>query len=56
MKLLDVDLRIVMTWDADMTDMDLCVIEPSNEKHITQIREARSVGLVSREFYPGIWS
>ena len=22
-KLLDVDMRIVMTWDADMTDIDL---------------------------------
>ena len=31
-KLLDVDLRIVLTWDADMTDIDLWVTEPSGEK------------------------
>ncbi len=27
-KLLDVDVRVVMTWDTDMTDMDLWVTEP----------------------------
>ena len=31
-KLLDLDVRISMTWDADLTDMDLWVIEPSGEK------------------------
>ena len=31
-KLLDVDVRIVLTWDADMTDIDLWVTEPSGEK------------------------
>jgi len=30
-KLLDVDLRIVLTWDTDQTDMDLWVIEPRGE-------------------------
>ena len=30
-KLLDLDLRIVMTWDADMTDIDIHVTEPSGE-------------------------
>ncbi len=30
-KLLDLDLRIVLTWDADLSDMDLWVVEPSEE-------------------------
>lgn len=30
--LLDVDIRIVLGWDSDMTDIDLWVIEPSGEK------------------------
>ncbi len=32
MALLDVDLRITLSWDTDMTDIDLWVIEPSKEK------------------------
>ncbi|MCP4623283.1 MAG: DUF2135 domain-containing protein [bacterium] len=31
-KLLDVDLRIALTWYADMTDIDPWVTEPSEEK------------------------
>jgi hypothetical protein len=31
-QLLDTDVRIVMTWDTDATDMDLWVREPSGEK------------------------
>ena len=31
-KLLDVDVRIVLTWDTDNTDMDLWVTEPTGEK------------------------
>ena len=30
-KLLDMDLRIVLTWDADLTDVDLHVFEPTGE-------------------------
>jgi hypothetical protein len=30
--LLDADVRIVMTWDADNTDIDLHVVEPSGEE------------------------
>ena len=30
--MLDVDVRIVMTWDADNTDIDLHVVEPSGEE------------------------
>ena len=31
-KLLDVDVQIILTWDADMTDMDLWITEPSGEQ------------------------
>ena len=31
-KNLDTDVRIVLTWDADQTDVDLWVTEPSGEK------------------------
>ncbi len=31
-KRLDVDVRIVLTWDTDLTDIDLWVIEPSTEQ------------------------
>lgn len=52
-KLLDLDLRIVLTWDADLTDMDLWVVEPSEEvasyrNHLTTIG-----GLVSRDVTDG---
>ncbi|MCX6117944.1 MAG: VIT domain-containing protein [Proteobacteria bacterium] len=52
-KLLDLDIRITMTWDADSTDMDLHVIEPSEEmafygNNLTQIG-----GLVSRDITRG---
>lgn len=52
-KLLDLDLRIVLTWDADLTDMDLWVVEPSEEvanykHHLTTIG-----GHVSRDVTDG---
>ena len=52
-KLLDLDLRIVLTWDADLTDMDLWVVEPSGEvanytHHLTTIG-----GHVSRDVMDG---
>jgi len=32
LRLLHVDLRVVLAWDADLTDVDLWVTEPSGEK------------------------
>lgn len=52
-KLLDVDVRIVMTWDADMTDMDLWVLEPSGEKAFYNHPRTRIGGLVSKDFTRG---
>ena len=52
-KLLDVDLRIILTWDADLTDMDLWVIEPSGEKAYYSHRKTTIGGRVSRDFTRG---
>ncbi|OGK13227.1 MAG: hypothetical protein A2W80_07350 [Candidatus Riflebacteria bacterium GWC2_50_8] len=53
MKPIDVDLRIVMTWDADQTDMDLWVMEPSGEKAFYSNPRTQIGGLVSRDFTQG---
>ena len=50
---LDVDVRIIMTWDADMTDMDLWVNEPSGEKAYYGYPRTRIGGNVSRDFTQG---
>ncbi|MBN1908832.1 MAG: DUF2135 domain-containing protein [Pirellulales bacterium] len=52
-KLLDVDIRIVMTWHADQTDIDLWVTEPSGEKAYYQHNRTTIGGLVSRDFTGG---
>lgn len=52
-KLLDVDIRIVMTWDADNTDMDLHVIEPSGERAFYGHQRTTIGGNVSRDFTQG---
>ncbi len=52
-KLLDLDIRIVMTWDADLTDMDLWVNEPSGEKAYYGNNRTQIGGLVSRDFTQG---
>ena len=50
---LDMDVRIVMSWDADMTDMDLHVIEPSGEEAYYGHNRTRIGGRVSRDFTQG---
>ena len=52
-KLLDLDVRIVLTWDADLTDMDLWVIEPSGEKADYSHNRTTIGGLVSKDFTDG---
>ncbi|MBG7607981.1 MAG: DUF2135 domain-containing protein [Verrucomicrobia bacterium] len=50
---LDTDIRIVMSWDADSTDMDLHVIEPGGEEaNYAHNRTARG-GLVSQDITDG---
>ncbi len=53
LKHLDMDLRVVMSWDADMTDMDLHIIEPSGEEAYYSNNRTRIGGLVSRDFTQG---
>ena len=52
-KLLDVDVRIILTWDADMTDMDLWVTEPSGEQANYNNNRTQIGGMVSHEFTQG---
>lgn len=50
---LDMDLRIVMSWDADNTDIDLHVIEPSGEEAYYGHADTQTGGHVSRDFTQG---
>lgn len=50
---LDLDLRIVLSWDADLTDMDLWVTEPTGQKANYSDNRTRIGGLVSRDFTQG---
>jgi uncharacterized protein YfaP (DUF2135 family) len=48
-----VDVRIVMTWHADATDIDLWVTEPSGEKAFYGHNRTTIGGLVSSDFTGG---
>jgi Ca-activated chloride channel homolog len=52
-KLLRPDIRIVMTWDADNTDMDLHVVEPSGEEVYYSHNLSTIGGAVSRDITRG---
>ena len=52
-KLLDLDVRISMSWDADMTDVDLHVYEPTGEHAYYGHNRTAMGGLVSRDFTQG---
>jgi uncharacterized protein YfaP (DUF2135 family) len=52
-RLLEFDVRIIMTWHADNTDIDLWVIEPSGEKAFYSHNRTTIGGLVSRDFTGG---
>lgn len=47
------DLRIVMTWDSDNTDMDLHVIEPSGEECFYSHNRTAIGGRLSDDFTQG---
>jgi len=52
-KVLDLDIRISMSWDADLTDIDLHVFEPTGE-HANFAHQLTAIGgLVSRDFREG---
>jgi len=48
-----VGIRILLSWDADMTDVDLWVIEPSGQKAFYAKRLSAMGGAVSRDFTQG---
>lgn len=50
---LPVDVRIVLSWDADNTDVDLHVFEPSGEKAFYSHNRTSIGGYVSRDFTRG---
>ena len=47
------DLRVVLTWDADLTDIDLWVTDPAGEKAYYGNRLTRCGGRVSPDFREG---
>jgi hypothetical protein len=52
-KLLDLDLRVSLSWDVDMTDVDLHVLEPTDEHAFYGHRETRIGGRVSQDVTQG---
>ena len=52
-KLLDLDVRVVLTWDADATDIDLWVTEPSGEVCKYDHNRTTIGGLMSADFTQG---
>ena len=52
-KALPVDVRIVGTWDADLTDIDLWVLEPTKEKAYYDNRLTSIGGHMSADYTDG---
>lgn len=52
-KNLDVDVRIALAWDADATDVDLHVLEPTGEEAFFGHNRTAIGGLVSRDITDG---
>jgi hypothetical protein len=50
---LDTDLRIIMSWDADSTDIDLHVLEPGGEEAYFGNNRTGQGGLVSQDITDG---
>jgi tetratricopeptide (TPR) repeat protein len=53
LKNLALDLRVVLTWDADNTDIDLWVTDPNGEKAFYGNRLTYQGGRMSRDFTGG---
>ena len=51
--LIDVDIRVVINWDTDMTDMDLWVTDPFKEKCMYNHRFTATGGRNSPDFTQG---
>lgn len=50
---LDVDVRLILSWDADNTDIDIHVLEPNGEEAFYQNRRTASGGFVSQDITTG---
>jgi tetratricopeptide (TPR) repeat protein len=50
---LDLDIRVSLAWDADMTDMDLWVTEPSGFKVNYSQKNSPHGGMISRDITDG---
>jgi Ca-activated chloride channel family protein len=53
LKNLPVDVRVILTWDADNTDMDLWVTDPNGEKCFYSHRNTRIGGHMSPDYTGG---
>lgn len=53
-RVLDVDIRIVLTWDTDLADMDLWVLKPSGEKCFYSHALTTIGGAITRDFTGGL--
>ncbi len=51
--LMDVDLRVVLEWNTDITDMDLWIDEPSGERAIYSHPKTASGGRLSNDMTAG---
>ncbi|HEX4385599.1 MAG TPA: DUF2135 domain-containing protein, partial [Myxococcales bacterium] len=49
----DVDLRVSLAWDADLTDVDLHLFEPSGEHAFYGHNKTAIGGIVSRDMTQG---
>ena len=52
-KNLDTDLRIMMTWDADETDIDMHVVEPGGEEVYYAHNRSLTGGMISHDITRG---
>lgn len=48
-----VDVRIVLNWDTDNSDMDLWVTDPNNEKCYYKNRLTKARGMITRDYTNG---
>jgi len=53
LKLLDTDIRVVMSWDTNNTDIDLWVTEPTSEKCFYQHNRTTIGGMLSNDITQG---
>ena len=52
-KLLDTDLRVIIRWDIDSTDIDLHVVEPTTEEIYYSHQRSASGGILSADITNG---